>query len=338
MITKNRGRHAAAVMAAACAVSAVISVGLPVAAQAATTSTHDVPAVDIVPVGTTHHDPNQGMWFVFALGRNHSGHGVAQLINPADIAQTVRLYPRELDFTDAGTPSLSPDTRAGIGSWVTFDHPVVTVAAQQRLDVGFTVRIPADAEPGDHTGALVAESQPADIGGRFQILKRIATRFYVTVPGRAVVGYDLRALQTKVDNVLWPGQESTQVSVVNTGNVRFVPDVRFDGRRGIGSDLVLARSVEVFRSSVHVPWYGGPVHIHVTASADGAHPESLDKTVWVIPWGLIAIVLVTLAALVHAWIFMRRRRRRARAEQAALRAELAALQELAATRMSSASQ
>lgn len=313
-------------MAAAFAASML---GAP-AVAAASTPGPDIPAVDIVPVGTTHLDPNQGLWFVLRMQPGATAHGRAALINPADVAQTVTLFPRELEFTETGTPSLSEDPRAGIGSWVSFDKSVVTVPAQQRIEVGYSVRTPSDAEPGDHTGVLVAQSSPVAISARLQLVKRIATRFYVTVPGKAVVSYSLRALRAELDDRLWPGTERAQVSVVNTGNVRFAPDVRINGAHAIGSDLVLTRSVEVYRSAVHVPWYGGPVHIRVTATAGPGHRSTVSKTVWVIPWGLIAIVVVGLAVVVHAWSFARRRWRRWRAEQGALRAELAALQALAA--------
>lgn len=285
----------------------------------------DVPAVDIVPVGTTNQDPNQGLWFVLRMKPGANVHGEARLINPADVAQTVTVFARELDFNDTGTPSLSMDPAAGIGSWVTFDQQTVTVPAQQRVSIGYTVHAPSDAEPGDHTGVLVAQSSPVALSPQLQLVKRIATRFYVTVPGKAVVGYALRALRTHVDSRLWPGSEQVQVSVVNTGNIRFVPDVAVNGKTAIGSHLVLTQSVEVYRSSVHVPWYGGPVHIRVTARANGGLPQTVTKTVWVVPWSLLAIVLVAIALFVHAWIFGRRRWRRYQEAQAALRAQAAEL-------------
>jgi hypothetical protein len=316
----SRWRRAAALITAAFCLSSFGST-----AVAAAAGSPDVPAVDIVPVGTTHQDPNQGLWFVLRMTPGAVVHGKASLINPANVAQTVTVFARELDFNDTGTPALSSDPTAGIGSWVSFDHQSVTVPAQQRVEIGYTVHAPSDAEPGDHTGVLVAQSSPVAISAHLQLVKRIATRFYVTVPGKAVVGYALRELQTHLDNRLWPGNEQAQVSVVNTGNIRFVPAVLVNGKAAGGSHLVLTRSVEVYRSAVHVPWYGGPVHIRVTATANGGLPQTVTKTVWVVPWGLLAIVLVATALLVHAWVFGRRRWRRYQAAQAAMRAQLAEL-------------
>jgi membrane protein YdbS with pleckstrin-like domain len=68
------------------------------------------------------------------------------------------------------------------------------------------------------------------------------------------------------------------------------------------------------------------VHVDVVATANGAHRQAVSKTVWVIPWALVAIALVVLVGLVHAVSFARRRWRRWRAEQQALREQLAALQ------------
>src|SRR3954465_12552363 len=118
-------RHAAAVMAAACAVS----LALPATAMAAGNSSGDVPAGEILPLGTGAHDPNQGPWFVFKLYPGEHVHRTAQLINPADVPQQVTLYPRELDFAVNGTPSVSSDPTAGIGSWVNFDKKALVVPA-----------------------------------------------------------------------------------------------------------------------------------------------------------------------------------------------------------------
>jgi hypothetical protein len=317
-------RHAAAVMAAACAVS----IALPAIAMAAGNPNGDVPAVEILPLGTSAHDPDHGTWFVFELHPGEHVHGTAQLINPADVPQQVTLYPRELDFGASGTPSVSSDPTAGIGSWVHFDKTALVVPAQQRIHVGYDVVVPLAVEPGDHTGALVVESQAHQIGGRFIVHKRIATRFYVTLPGKAIVAFRLENLTNKLDNVLWPGSEGVHVSVANTGNVRFVPHVTVNNGPMTGSNLVMTRSVEVYSGTVHVPWYGGPVHIKVAATANGGFPQSVDKTVWVIPWAIIAIALLLLVGLVLSVVYARRRRqrrRRERTEREAIREQLAVL-------------
>src|SRR4051794_41917043 len=111
-------RHAAAVTAAACAVS----LALPVTAMAAGSSSGDVPAVEILPLGTGAHDPNQGTWFVFQLHPGEHVHGTAPLINPAGVPQQGTLYPPELDFAAHGAPSGSSHPAAGIPAWVHLDQ------------------------------------------------------------------------------------------------------------------------------------------------------------------------------------------------------------------------
>lgn len=323
----SHGRRAAAVIAAAC----LSSLGTLAAAASARAATGpDVPAVDIVPIGTTTHDPNHGTWFVARQSPGTTTDGKAMLLNPANVAQTVTLLARELDFNASGTPTVSNSPTAGIASWVAFAQPSVTVPARQRLIVDYTVHAPSDAEPGDHTGVLVAQSAPVAISANLQLVKRVATRFYVTVPGKAIVGYNLRSLQVHLNNPLFPGQEHAQVTVINTGNIRFVPGVLINGKPAVGSNLVLSQSIEIYRSDVHVPWYGGPVHIRVAATADGAEPETLSKTVWVIPWGLLAILLVVIAGVVHFWVFGRHKWRAYKTEQASLRAQVAELQQIKA--------
>jgi hypothetical protein len=200
----------------------------------------------------------------------------------------------------------------------------MTVPALGHVQVAFDVTVPVDAEPGDHTGVLVAESGPLT-NGRLTVIRRIATRLYVTVPGRVVVGFRLGHLTHRVGSPLWPTHGKVVVSLTNTGNIRFAPSVMVNGGHAVGAGLVLARSAEPYVASVHVPWWGGRVHLRVVATADGQR-KTLTATFWVIPWLLLALLLAGAGVGVHVGRIVRAKVRAWRAEQRAMRQRLAELE------------
>lgn len=313
--------------------AAVFAVSLPAVAHAAGA---DTPAVDVVPAGMHAGEPNGGLWFVHRLEAGAHGHGAAMLINPARVPQMVHLYARAVDFSPTGVASVSDDAAAGVATWVHFARTSVVVPPSARVTVGYDVSVPVNADPGDHTGAIVAESGPL-VSGRVTVVKRIATRFYVTVPGRVVVAFALGKLTHALRSPLWPHSIDAQVPVVNTGTIRFTPHVTVDGTVASGSSLVLAHSIEPFAAKVHVPWWGGHVRLRVVATADGEHPQVLTTSFWVIPWLLVAALLVVLGAVVHATSYVVRRVRHRRREERALRERLAELEQALPTMQDGAS-
>jgi hypothetical protein len=285
----------------------------------------DTPAVDVLPGNTHATDPNGGLWFVHRLDAGAHGEGTALLINPAAVPQVVHLYARGVDFSPSGAASVSNDAGAGIASWVHFATPTVTVPPSTRMPVSYDVTVPADADPGDHTGAIVAESGALH-AGHVTVIKRIATRFYVTVPGPVVVAFRLDHLRHSLSSPLWPHSVGAAATVVNTGTIRFTPHVTINGHVASGSTLALAHSIEPYTVKLHVPWYGGHLHLRVVATANGGHQQVLTKSFWVIPWVLLAIALIAIGAFVHVVSFIVRRWRRRRAEDRALRERLAQLE------------
>jgi hypothetical protein len=154
--------------------------------------------------------------------------------------------------------------------------------------------VPADAEPGDHIGAVVAEGAPSR--GQVRVIKRVATRISVTVPGEATRSDGIAGITKRVDNSFNPHRVDVAVGLRNNGRIRLHPQVRIGGRPGLGSRVLVAQSVERYRASVQIPWYGGRLRIPVdTTTEAGTHRQVVE--LFVVPWLLIASALVLLAAL-----------------------------------------
>jgi hypothetical protein len=309
---------------AALTLSAAIAV-VPAAAQTgptipadstAATPPDDIPSVGVTPTESHPDDPNKGGWFVFSSEPGWTAETEARIGNPATIPQKVTLYLADLVFGKDGTPTIPNGKPTDVGAWGAFDTPEVVIPPQQFVRVKFHLTVPAGADPGDHVGAVVAESVAQ--GGAIKVVKRVATRLYVLLPGNAVKALSITKVTKKLSSPWWPKSLEVTSLVTNTGRARLLPDVRINGVKAKGPELLLARSVEAYTAKVKVPWYGGPVTAHVRVESE-AGTKTVAVSLFVIPWGSLAMlpVLVALGFCLRA--LNRMRTRRVRRLQADLR-------------------
>ena len=164
----------------------------------------NVPSVTLVPTNTTPNDPNGGQWFYFSLKPGQTTSSAARIVNPASVPQTVTLSMSDLLFTPAGTPYLNKGKQTDVGSWAHFDVSSVTIPAKSAVEVPFRVDVANSAEPGDHFGVVVATSQPEAIGKSksLQVVKIVATRMFITIPGIAVRSFQIGQITGKLDSAI----------------------------------------------------------------------------------------------------------------------------------------
>lgn len=255
-----------------------------------------LPSVSVRPYALDPTGPNRGQWFVFLLRPGQSATEKALIVNTSRVRETVTVYARDLLFSDNGSPQVSDGAQTDVGAWTSVSTPWVSIGPRGRAVVGFVVRVPRGALPGDHIGVLVVQSAP-QADGRDLLIERVATRLYVTVPGHALPGMALGPPRRQIRNPLWPSSALVGVVLRNTGQIRLAPRVSVGGRPATGSSLLLARSAELYTAVVHLNWWGGPAAIVVRAAAPGLRPQTRVIHFWVVNWVLIAVVLQCLLML-----------------------------------------
>lgn len=285
-----------------------------------------LPSVSLTPAETDRSDPNLGGWFVLQIEPGGTQQSKARITNPADVEQHVKLYLADLVFAKDGTPDVVDGTQTDIGAWGRFFEPSIIIPGKGTIESTFEIVVPKDAEPGDHVGVVVAESD-AEPGG-ISVVKRVATRVYVTVPGDARKSMEIESFKTEVDSKFWPRQLLSTVVIRNTGKIRLHPKVTVRGTAAKGSEILLARSLEPYVADVDVPWYGGPVALPVQAVAESGLTRRLNASKFIIPWALLVLVLIVLgvAYLVRRWWLARA------SKLAALRADIRRLETLVTKR------
>ncbi len=104
--------------------------------------------------------------FDFSVDPGATELGVIKIYNEEKFEVT--YYPILFNFTfsdESGTPSLYPadEDREGtsMAKWITLDAPQsFTLAPEQRISISYSVKVPNNAQPGGHYGAVVLSSTP----------------------------------------------------------------------------------------------------------------------------------------------------------------------------------
>ncbi|MFD8691132.1 hypothetical protein [Streptomyces sp. NPDC059651] len=222
--------------------------------------------------------------------------------NPGPEPVTVRL--RGADAYNTGNGGFAvrgAHGSTGTGAWLRTASEEVTVPGRTRADVPVSFTVPQDARPGDHPGAIVAESGGRSVGVRVQL---------------RVGGPTLAALTVEDVTV---GGGAIHYTLVNRGNAVLVP------RLSVGADGVFgtllrrdARTLPVEllpgqRVRLTEPWRDTPaldsvtVRLRVTA-AGGAHGEATASAAFV-PWVPVTGGVLLLLGAVAAGVYGLRRRR-----------------------------
>ncbi|MFI6033204.1 WxL protein peptidoglycan domain-containing protein [Streptomyces sp. NPDC051315] len=250
--------------------------------------------------------------------------------NRTDRPLTFRLYGADAYNTarDGGFAVRTVGERMrGVGAWTKPAKDRVTVPGRTSVTVPFTLRVPADAEPGDHAGAVVAldeRVEKGDGGVALGIRRAVGARVYLRVSGPRLPALAVEDVRVGHHQPLVPGfGESTATisyTLHNTGNVTLDPRVQLRAR-GLFGRTLLARDLtrvpaELLpgqRVRLTEPWRDAPHldrgDVTVTASARDTR-ESASASFLALPWLVVAVAFT--AGIAAGALVVRARRGRAR--------------------------
>jgi hypothetical protein len=225
-----------------------------------------------------------------------------------------------------------------IGAWVSFPHATrlsVVIPADRGVIEPFTISVPRQATPGDHTGAIVASvSTQAITPGGQGVTKavRIALPLELRVVGPLHAGMRVESVSAGFTNNADPiGDGSATVSFVvhNTGNIRLAgsQSVSVTGPFGITAKIspkllatVLPGDSVQFTATVHQLYPAGPLNAHVlvTPAAPAGAPALLNPVgmatatagLFAVPWAALVVVILIVGGGVGWWKFVQYRQRR----------------------------
>jgi hypothetical protein len=203
---------AISLLATACAVACG---GFTTAADAAT-----IGGFGARPAHFNPRNPATRAYFIRTVPRGGSFSDQVIVSNTASKPVTLRVYP--VDGLTGATSGVvygnRQDRLHGAGPWVTAAVSQVTVPANSRRSVAFTVRVPRNAAAGQHLAGLALEdAHSGRSGGRFSVTEvlRTVVGIQVGVPGPAQSRVSLHSLSiAPIAGTTYP---SVVVGVTNSG-------------------------------------------------------------------------------------------------------------------------
>lgn len=294
----------------------------------------------IKPADEQGPDDRPAFELVLPPGREVTEHVAVANLSAREL--TLTLYASDAFNTPDGGFDLLPADRppSDVGTWVRVRDSQVRLAAGETAVVPVTLRVPADATPGDHAGGIVASLTTRAVdatGSVFDIDHRVGTRLHVRVPGDVRVGLEITSLTARYEERsrgLRPGAVVVDYTVANTGNLRTAAGEQVDLRGPFGVFDTSAPAAELpevlpgqsvrrslrVESVVPTGWLTAQVRVtpanESATASDG--PAEASVTVWAAPWPIVAglTLVVALVALAVLWRRAARRRRRRELERA----------------------
>jgi hypothetical protein len=239
---------------------------------------------------------------------------------------TLKVYASDAFTTSTGAIDLLAAGQKPVdaGSWITVKTPTITLRPQESASIPFTLTIPDNAAPGDHTAGIVTSLATGGSSG-VSLDRRLGSRIYLRVPGTLHPLLTITATHISYRgtlNPIEPGSAVITYTVTNTGNVRLHAhqSVRVSGPLSIlghtetltdlpeilpGSSLTRTVTVSDVWPATHLT---ATVRLRPVAST-GDTPTRFAAitgagTIWAWPW----TQLIVLAAAVLGYLLLRRRR------------------------------
>ena len=205
-----------------------------------------------------------------------------------------------------------------VGSWVSFAKTTLTIQPGERVNEPFTVTIPSNASPGDHTGGVIASTLLAATnaqGAKVNVDRRLAVPLYLRVAGPLHPGLAIESVSTRYHgtyNPLGGGNIDVTYTVHNTGNERLDlnQDVSVTGffgitlARGHAKNLVNLLPNSTYTATLHITGVlpAGLMKVHIKgvpiepagfpAAATKPQNVSFGASLWATPWLILLILLV----------------------------------------------
>ena len=229
-------------------------------------------------------------------------------------------------------------TPTDIGSWVFFQHKPqqsIIISAHTGEIVPFTIVVPRNATPGDHTGGVFAQVSFNRTSKKGQVVtesQRIGAPIYLRVSGPLHAGLRVEAVSVGSTGTISPaGSSSLSVTytVQNTGKVRLAGSQAvsvsglFGGSLSTGEKalptLLPGDSVR-FTARPGSLYPFGPITAHVRvgpAAPAGAVPLAApmadvtgSASLFAVPWALLVVIVLVIGLIIGLWQLFRWRRRK----------------------------
>ncbi|MDX6740283.1 WxL protein peptidoglycan domain-containing protein [Actinocorallia sp. A-T 12471] len=273
------------------------------------------------PKGPTGRD-----YFSYSAAPGDTIKDTVGVTNRSSEKMTFKVYATDaFNTADGSFALLTADKKPDdVGSWISLTKRTFTVKPGKRVDVPFTVKVPENAAPGDHSGgvlAAVTQQETTGDGQKVNVDRRVAARLHLRVNGPTTTALKVDRITASHDGPI-VGDRTVKVSyrVTNTGNIRLTANAKvytealFTWPQGAAAEReipeLLPGSSYTFTDEITGVLPAGPLKASVRLTPSdpgGLSPARIDPTTrsitfWAVPWVVLG------AAVVIALLLIRRRR------------------------------
>lgn len=253
------------------------------------------------------------------------------VVNRSDRALELKIYASDAFTTESGVLDLLPADQepVDVGTWIGLDEEELTVPAGKTVTVPFTLTVPDNATPGDHTGGIVTSLVTGETDGQVSVDRRIGSRVMIRVAGDLRPELSVTDVQTSYGGTANPfssGALHVTYTVTNTGNVRLAAHQTIGAAGPFGllgqatrpADLPELLPGDSLTLDADLAGIWPTVRVDVEIALDpyastgdvSAPPAIGGAGLWALPWGQV-VLLLAVAALIWLVILLRRRRKAA---------------------------
>ena len=188
-------------------------------------------------------------WFIYTLKPSEVKEAKVDVVNQSDQSVEVKIYPVDAVTTKDGAfaPQSEDREKIDVGAWINMPVSELSLKPNETKAVNFTIKVPENAEVGDHMGAIIVQGKEvaeARKGTAMRVVSRVGARIYLTVAGEMIKELELENFSYKIEE----GQVVFYLTLTNKGNIRISPkgEIEIKDKSGKVVDKIKITEREVF--------------------------------------------------------------------------------------------
>jgi len=292
--------------------------------------------ISVKPAGQPYSNEDR-TWLVHDMKPGDVLEDAVYIVNDTEENKDIIIYPADATPSSDGGFALKQkiEEMTGVGSWIKLSQYEFSMKPREAVLVNVTIAVPNDPtlDVGEHSGAILAQEKPKEDAetqaqGGIILTTRVGARVYITLPGEVkkevvmssfnytatkIRSYNIPLIGEKLSRLLKiPGVYAFSVGFENKGNTSNDVKIKLIAKDDLfhKNDSVTESSQKVGRETEalnnfewKVPLFGKYSFSSSITYNDIANEEkTLESeviTLWIIPYDLIAgIVLILLAIIV----------------------------------------
>jgi hypothetical protein len=209
-------------------------------------------------------------------------------------------------------------TNQALAEWVTLERKEVVIAPEQTIEIPFRIRVPEDAAPGGHFGAILIGTKSLDTGSGQTVVETsqiVTSLVFLRVTGDIVEDGAIREFRSTKYLSERPKMDF-ELRFQNNGNVHILPqgDIRifnmWGEERGVIPvnkqtlfGYVLPGDIRKYTFSWSGEWSIADIGRYTAVATlaygeDGRQFADSETVFWILPWKIAAVVIMTIIAFV----------------------------------------